>query len=178
MNQNQNALTTGPTAEARDLCLTYGKQPVLKNLDWKLMPGQVVGLLGRNGAGKTTLLETLLGLREPQSGLVQLLGAPANVLSDDNRARIGYVPQRSDLFEGFTATPWAGLGRLSAVKGLLGLALLIAVGGSIFAVQYYCHAQPLVLLAAACSASLALLNWRWMQVKRHPQAFPAGRLAS
>ncbi len=75
-------------------------------------------------------------------------------------------------------TPWAGLGPLSAVKGLLGLALLIAVGGSIFAVQHYCHAQPLVLLAAACSASLALLNWRWMQVKRHPQAFPAGRLAS
>lgn len=103
MNQNQNTLTTAPTAEARDLCLTYGKQPVLKNLDWKLMPGQVVGLLGRNGAGKTTLLETLLGLREPQSGLVQLLGAPANALSDDNRARIGYVPQRSDLFEGFTA---------------------------------------------------------------------------
>lgn len=103
MNQNQNARTTAPTAEARDLCLTYGKQPVLKNLDWKLMPGQVVGLLGRNGAGKTTLLETLLGLREPQSGLVQLLGAPVSALSDDKRARIGYVPQRSDLFEGFTA---------------------------------------------------------------------------
>ncbi len=103
MNQNQNALTTAPTVEARDLCLTYGKQPVLKNLDWKLMPGQVVGLLGRNGAGKTTLLETLLGLREPQSGVVQLLGAPVAALSDDNRARIGYVPQRSDLFEGFTA---------------------------------------------------------------------------
>lgn len=103
MNQNQNALATVPTAEVRDLCLTYGKQPVLKNLDWKLMPGQVVGLLGRNGAGKTTLLETLLGLREPQSGLVQLLGAPVSALSDNNRARIGYVPQRSDLFEGFTA---------------------------------------------------------------------------
>lgn len=103
MNQNQNATTTAPTAEARGLCLTYGKQPVLKNLDWRLMPGQVVGLLGRNGAGKTTLLETLLGLREPQSGMVQLLGAPVSALSDDNRARIGYVPQRSDLFEGFTA---------------------------------------------------------------------------
>ena len=103
MKQNQNPTTTAPTAEAQGLCLTYGKQPVLKNLDWKLMPGQVVGLLGRNGAGKTTLLETLLGLREPQSGLVQLLGAPVSSLSDDTRARIGYVPQRSDLFEAFTA---------------------------------------------------------------------------
>lgn len=72
---------------------------------------------------------------------------------------------------------WAGLGRLSAFKGLLGLAVLVVVGGGIFAMQYYCHAQPVALLAAACSASLALLNWRWMQVKRHPQAFPAGRQA-
>ena len=103
MNQNQELVNKTPTADAKNLCLAYGKQQVLKNLSWQLMPGQVVGLLGRNGAGKTTLLETLLGLREPQSGQVQLFGAPASQLSDDNRARIGYVPQRSDLFEGFTA---------------------------------------------------------------------------
>ncbi len=102
-NQNQDRSNTAPNAEAQNLCLSYGKQGVLKNLNWKLMPGQVVGLLGRNGAGKTTLLETLLGLREPQSGQVELFGAPASKLSDENRARIGYVPQRSDLFEGFTA---------------------------------------------------------------------------
>jgi len=82
--------------------LGYGKQTVLRDLSWQLLPGQVVGLLGRNGAGKTTLLETLLGLREPQAGRVELFGQAALQIDDAARARIGYVPQQSDLFEGFT----------------------------------------------------------------------------
>ena len=94
--------TTQPTAELRGLTLSYGKQKVLKDLDWQLQPGQVVGLLGRNGAGKTTLLEAMLGLRDVQGGRVQLFGESGPVFSDAARARIGYVPQRSDLFEGFT----------------------------------------------------------------------------
>jgi ABC-2 type transport system ATP-binding protein len=91
-----------PTAELRGLQLAYGAKSVLKNLDWQLRPGQVVGLLGRNGAGKTTLLEAMLGLRDLQGGSVQLFGEASTMLSDAVRARIGYVPQRSDLFEGFT----------------------------------------------------------------------------
>jgi ABC-2 type transport system ATP-binding protein len=92
-----------PTAEMRGLNLAYGKKPVLNGLDWQLHPGQVFGLLGRNGAGKTTLLESMLGLRDLQGGTVELFGEPGPQLSDATRARVGYVPQRSDLFEGFTA---------------------------------------------------------------------------
>jgi ABC-2 type transport system ATP-binding protein len=84
--------------------VNLGGQAVLRDLDWAVLPGQVVGLLGLNGAGKTTLLETVLGLREPQAGTVQLLGQPAATPDDATRARIGYVPQQSDLFESFTAT--------------------------------------------------------------------------
>ena len=83
--------------------VAFGTQRVLHGLDWSLPTGQVVGLLGRNGAGKTTLLETLLGLREPDAGQALLFGQPSLALSDDARARIGYVPQRSDLFEWLTA---------------------------------------------------------------------------
>ena len=102
MNQHILATTT-PTAELAGVTLAYGSgAPVLKGLDWRLLPGQVVGLLGRNGAGKTTLLETLLGLREPQAGTVRLFRQPAHRLDDVARSRIGYVPQRSDLFEAFT----------------------------------------------------------------------------
>ncbi|MBT9499714.1 MAG: ABC transporter ATP-binding protein [Burkholderiaceae bacterium] len=85
------------------LCLSYGGQAVLQGLDWALQPGQVIGLLGRNGAGKTSLLESLLGLREPDAGEVTLFGQSVTGLDDALRARIGYVPQQSDLFEGFTA---------------------------------------------------------------------------
>jgi len=84
------------------LSVAFGAQRVLDRLDWQLPSGQVVGLLGRNGAGKTTLIETLLGLREPDAGQALLFGHASQALPDDVRARIGYVPQRSDLFEWLT----------------------------------------------------------------------------
>ena len=102
MNQHILATTT-PVADIAGVSLSYNQgEPVLKGLDWRLLPGQVVGLLGRNGAGKTTLLEALLGLREPQTGTVQIFQQPAQRLDDTARSRIGYVPQQSDLFESFT----------------------------------------------------------------------------
>lgn len=87
------------SVEIDGLALGYRGRPVLQGLHWRLHPGQVVGLLGRNGAGKTTLLEAVLGLRDPQAGSVQLFGQPAARLDDAARARVGYVPQASDLFE-------------------------------------------------------------------------------
>ncbi len=95
-------MSNAVTAQVQGLSLNFGQQSVLSSLDWQLLPGQVVGLLGRNGSGKTSLLESVLGLREPQLGAVQLFGQNAADLDDAGRARIGYVPQQSDLFEGFT----------------------------------------------------------------------------
>jgi len=98
---------SSPTNETclrlQGLDVAFGAQRVLQGLDWSLPTGQVVGLLGRNGAGKTTLIEALLGLREPDAGTALLFGQPVAQLSDAARARIGYVPQRSDLFEWLTA---------------------------------------------------------------------------
>jgi ABC-2 type transport system ATP-binding protein len=80
----------------------FGGTQVLQGLDFQVLPGQVIGLLGRNGAGKSTLLECLLGLRETDGGSVTIYGEDVNALSDATRARIGYVPQKSDLFEWMT----------------------------------------------------------------------------
>jgi ABC-2 type transport system ATP-binding protein len=80
----------------------FGARQVLDRLDWQVAPGQVIGLLGRNGAGKSTLLECMLGLRELDGGSIQLFGEEAAALSDRARAGIGYVPQKSDLFDWLT----------------------------------------------------------------------------
>ncbi|MDL5030823.1 ABC transporter ATP-binding protein [Pelomonas sp. APW6] len=98
------SVALSPAFQVQGLHLNYGRQAVLDGIDWQLMPGQVVGLLGRNGAGKTTLLESLLGLRDPQRGTAQVFGCDVRALDDATRARIGYVPQQSDLFEQFTTT--------------------------------------------------------------------------
>ena len=93
-------MTESPIAELHQLHLSYGKAaPTLRGLDWRLHRGQVVGLLGRNGAGKTSLIEALLGLRAPSAGRAKLYGMPAQRPSDAVRAKIGYVPQHSGLFE-------------------------------------------------------------------------------
>jgi ABC-2 type transport system ATP-binding protein len=81
---------------------SFGKQAVLRSLDWGVARGKVIGLLGRNGAGKSTLLECILGLRELDAGKVTLYGEGVADLSPEVRAKIGYVPQKSDLFEWLT----------------------------------------------------------------------------
>ena len=81
---------------------SFSSHAVLDGLDWVVKPGQVIGLLGRNGAGKSTLIECLLGLRELDAGQVSIYGEGVGDLSEEARARIGYVPQKSDLFEWLT----------------------------------------------------------------------------
>ena len=93
---------TTPIIAVSGISKLFGAHPVLCKLDWQIAPGQVVGLLGRNGAGKSTLIECMLGLRETDSGRVTIFGEDVGDLSESVRARIGYVPQHSDLFEWLT----------------------------------------------------------------------------
>ena len=86
----------------RGLSKSFESQSVLNQLDWDIEAGSIVGLLGRNGAGKSTLIECLLGLRENNGGQVELFGEPVKNLSANVKAKIGYVPQSSDLFDWLT----------------------------------------------------------------------------
>lgn len=97
-----NAQSGFPSIKMSSVSKHFGSQRVLDGLDWQIGRGQVVGLLGRNGAGKSTLLECMLGLRELDGGSVALLGEDAGRLSEKVLARIGYVPQKPDLFDWLT----------------------------------------------------------------------------
>ncbi|MYM22512.1 ATP-binding cassette domain-containing protein [Duganella sp. FT135W] len=88
--------------EINNLHKAFGQQQVLQGVNWNIEPGKVIGLLGRNGAGKSTLMECLLGLREADAGGVKLFGQPVGAMDETARASIGYVPQKSELFEWLT----------------------------------------------------------------------------
>lgn len=93
---------TAPIIHIASISKHFTSKPVLDQLDWKILPGQVIGLLGRNGSGKSTLLECMLGLQETDGGAVTIYGEPAGKLSAAVRAKIAYVPQTPDLFEWLT----------------------------------------------------------------------------
>lgn len=59
--------------EAKGLNLGYGRKPVLKDINFNIPAGRVVGLLGHNGAGKTSLMKALVGLK-PAQGSLSVLG--------------------------------------------------------------------------------------------------------
>jgi ABC-2 type transport system ATP-binding protein len=59
--------------QASQLSKRFGRQPVLRGLDFQIDEGQIVGLIGPNGAGKTTVLKAILGLL-PCEGELRVLG--------------------------------------------------------------------------------------------------------
>jgi zinc transport system ATP-binding protein len=68
---------------AQGVCVNFGGRAVLDEVDLQVAAGEIVTLIGLNGSGKSTLLHVLLGLLEPDRGIVTR--APG--------LRVGYVPQ-------------------------------------------------------------------------------------
>jgi lipooligosaccharide transport system ATP-binding protein len=87
---------------ARALRKSYGTLEVVSGVELAVAPGECFGLLGPNGAGKTTTLKLCLGLIEPDSGEIELLGKPVPQRAREARARVGVVPQFDNLDPDFT----------------------------------------------------------------------------
>jgi len=81
-----------PVISVKDVSFSYNGNPILEKISFDVQPGDYVGIVGPNGGGKTTLLKIMLGLLKPSVGDVLLLGDL--ITHSENRARIGYVPQR------------------------------------------------------------------------------------
>ena len=78
----------------KDVNKSFYENHVLKNLDFSIEEGTIMGLVGKNGAGKSTLIKLLLGLLKPDSGEAQILGEPSWDIPVQTKHRIGYVPQK------------------------------------------------------------------------------------
>ena len=63
-----------PVVRVRGLVSRYGAQVVHDGLDMDVAPSEIFGVVGGSGSGKTVLLRTILGLREPDGGTVELYG--------------------------------------------------------------------------------------------------------
>lgn len=60
---------TGPAViELRNVSKTFGEVRALKNVEFRVRRGEIVGLLGDNGSGKSTLVKMMMGVHRPDSG--------------------------------------------------------------------------------------------------------------
>ena len=96
-----------PTIEFRDVSFRYpgADDDVLRNLTFKIEAGQTVGIMGTTGSGKSTVVNLIPRFFDATGGAILVSGvdireAPLKELRD----KIGYIPQRSNLFTGSIAS--------------------------------------------------------------------------
>lgn len=89
-----------PCLRATGLVKSFRSRKVVKGVSIEVQAGEVVGLLGPNGAGKTTIFDMVVGLCQPDEGIIAFNGEPITNLPMYRRARkgIGYLPQESSVF--------------------------------------------------------------------------------
>jgi rhamnose transport system ATP-binding protein len=69
----------------------FSRAPHFRNVSLKVGRGEVVGIFGLVGSGRSELLETIFGIHQPDSGEIQLDGAPASFRAPRDAARAGIV---------------------------------------------------------------------------------------
>jgi len=103
-----------PVISADHVSKWYGQVSALNDVSARVPPG-ITGLLGPSGAGKSTFMKLMTGQLRPSTGVVRVLGEPAN----DNPgiySRIGFCPEQDAFYETMTGFEW-----VSTLVGLHGL---------------------------------------------------------
>jgi ABC-2 type transport system ATP-binding protein len=89
--------------EAEGLTKKYGTQIAVNNLFLQIREGEVFGFLGPNGAGKTTTLLMFLGLTEPTSGKVRVVGFDPAREPLRVKEKVGYLPENVGFYDDMDA---------------------------------------------------------------------------
>jgi ABC-2 type transport system ATP-binding protein len=82
--------------EASRICKSFGDKDVVHDVSFKLVSGEVFGLVGPNGAGKTTTIRMLMDIIKPDAGDITVFGRP---IDESTKNRIGYLPEERGLYQ-------------------------------------------------------------------------------
>lgn len=90
----------------RGLVTRFGSQTVHENLDLDIRRGEILALVGGSGTGKSVLLRTILGLKQPEGGTIEIFGKQPDLLPPAERLQIqrrwGVLFQNGALFSSLT----------------------------------------------------------------------------
>ncbi|MFF1816186.1 ATP-binding cassette domain-containing protein [Kribbella sp. NPDC058245] len=150
-------------------------RPVLRDLDFDLPAGGVLGLVGINGTGKTTLVKLLTGLHEPTSGTITVDGVPLS-----QRDRATWIRSHSGTFQDFVKFPTilrhtVGLGDLPRLDDETAVADAVARAGAAAVVARQPDGYGTQLSKLFGGVELSHGQWQKLAVARGLMA-PAPRL--
>ena len=102
--------------EARGLTKYYSAITGVRDVNFQVAPGTVLGLLGPNGSGKSTTVGMLTGLLEPSGGSVLLDGTDIRADLVAYKRRLGYVPEEAQLYTWMSGAEYLSFG--ARLRGL------------------------------------------------------------
>ncbi|WP_423819420.1 ATP-binding cassette domain-containing protein [Salinimicrobium sp. TIG7-5_MAKvit] len=95
-----------PVIRIQNLHKQFGDQVVLKDFNLEMYENENLVLMGKSGSGKSVMIKCLVGLMEPDSGTIEVLGQDITKLDrtqmDELRAEIGFLFQGSALYDSMT----------------------------------------------------------------------------
>lgn len=90
----------------RDLHISFGSHRVLQGFDLDLHKGEDMVVLGKSGSGKSVLIKCIIGLLQPDSGSIEVLGRDLSGMDprslDEVRTRVGFLFQSNALYDSMT----------------------------------------------------------------------------
>jgi ATP-binding cassette subfamily C protein/ATP-binding cassette subfamily C protein EexD len=93
------------SVEGLSYAISGTNRPILRNVSFRIEPGEVLGIIGPSGAGKSTLARHIVGILAPNAGVVRLDGADVSKWPRHSLGRhLGYLPQDIELFADTVAT--------------------------------------------------------------------------
>ena len=98
--ETEPVAATAPLLAVEGVHAWYGEFHVLHGVDFEILPGEVVTLLGRNGAGKTTTMKSIMGIVGKRSGSIRFDGSETIALPSNRIARLGvaFCPEERGIF--------------------------------------------------------------------------------
>lgn len=87
-----------------NICKSYGKAQVLKDVSLHIPKGAIYGLIGKNGAGKTTIMRIISGLQRPNSGSYAVFGVQNDdIIINNMRRRVGAIIENPAIYKDLSA---------------------------------------------------------------------------